>query len=205
MKKDKFLIWLVFIFFVVLMWSLINPADMLTWWLEVAPALIGFVILAITYKKFRLTNLVYALIFFHAVILMIGGHYTYAKMPVFSRLQDIFHLKRNHYDRLGHFVQGFVPAMIARELLLRKTPLKPGKWLTFIILSICLAISASYELIEWMVSMITGSAADAFLGTQGDIWDTQWDMTFALIGAFWALILLNKWHNEQLQKMQQLK
>src|SRR6185436_14562110 len=146
--------------------------------------------LAATYKRFRFTDLLYVLIWIHAIILLVGGHYTYAEVPLFDWIRDTFGLSRNHYDRVGHFAQGFVPAIVAREVLLRKSPLKRGKLLTFIVVSICLAISASYELIEFGVSMATGSAGDAFLGTQGDIWDTQKDMLMALIGASTALLTL---------------
>lgn len=144
----------------------------------------------------------YVLILIQAIILVIGGHYTYAEMPFFNWLRDTFHLARNHYDRLGHFVQGFVPAMISREILLRKSPLKNGKLLSFLVISICLAISASYELIEWGVAAATGSAADAFLGTQGDVWDTQWDMLLALCGSIISLLTLQKFHNSVLKQRQ---
>ena len=202
-KKDVILhIGLLSIFLVALLWSVINPKDLFTWFLEVLPALIGLAVILITYNRFRLTNLVYVLILVHAIILVIGGHYTYAEMPLFNWLRDTFHLARNHYDRLGHFVQGFVPAIISREILLRKSPLKRGKLLSFLIISICLAISASYELIEWGVAAATGSAADAFLGTQGDVWDTQWDMLFALCGSIISLLTLQKFHDSVLKQIQ---
>jgi putative membrane protein len=181
-----------------LAWSAIGPHDYFTWFLEVVPALIGGAILLATFRRFRFTDLVYWLIFIHAVILMIGGHYTYAEMPLFNWLRDIFHLARNYYDRLGHLAQGFVPAMIVRELLLRTSPLRPGKWLATITVSICLAISAAYELFEWSVAVATGQAADAFLGTQGDPWDTQWDMFMCLCGAILSLLLLSRLHNRQI-------
>ncbi|ODA39876.1 putative sodium-glucose/galactose cotransporter [Desulfosporosinus sp. BG] len=158
---------LLVIFALTLIWSVINPKDLFTWFLEVFPALIGLAVIIITYHRFRLTNLVYVLVLVHALILVIGGHYTYAEMPFFNWLRDNFHLARNYYDRLGHFAQGFVPAIICREVLLRKSPLKRGKLLSFLVICICLAISASYELIEWGVAEATGSAADAFQGTQG--------------------------------------
>jgi len=186
-------------FLAILVWSVIHPHDLFTWFLETFPAMTGAVILAATYKKFRFTTLVYVLIWMHAIILLVGGHYTYAEVPLFNWIRDTFHLSRNHYDRVGHFAQGFVPAMIAREFLLRKTPLKPGKLVAFIVLSICLAISAAYELIEFGVSMATGSAGDAFLGTQGDIWDTQKDMLMALIGATTALLTLSRLHDRMLK------
>lgn len=191
---------LLLIFLVTLLWSVINPKDLFTWFLEVAPALIGLAFILITYNRFRLTNVVYVLILVQAIILVIGGHYTYAEMPFFNWLRDTFHLARNYYDRLGHFAQGFVPAMISREILLRKSPLKSGKLLSFLVVSICLAISASYELIEWGVAVATGSAADAFLGTQGDIWDTQWDMLLALCGAVISLLTLHKFHDSALKQ-----
>lgn len=201
-KNDKILHGgMLTIFTAVFIWSAIHPRDLFTWFLEVLPALIGMVIIIITYNRFRLTNLVYSLVLIHMIILMIGGHYTYAEMPVFNWLRDTFHLARNYYDRLGHFAQGFVPAVIVREILLRKTRLERGKLLSLIIISICLAISASYELIEWGVSEITGSAADAFLGTQGDVWDTQWDMFMALWGAIISLISMTHIHDNFLRKL----
>ncbi len=171
------------IFFIVFVWSAIYPKDSFTWFLEVLPAVIGITVIIFTYKKFRFTTFVYGLIVIHAIILLIGGHYTYAEMPLFNWIKDTFHLSRNYYDRLGHFAQGFIPAFISREILIRKSYLKKGKMLLFIVICICLAISAAYELIEWLVAEATGSAADAFLGTQGDVWDTQWDMFLALIGS----------------------
>jgi len=192
---------LLIILFGVLIWSVINPKDLFTWFLEVIPALIGLIVLTLTYNRFRLTNLVYILILLHAIILIIGGHYTYAEMPIFNWIRDTFDLARNYYDRLGHFAQGFIPAIIAREILLRKAELKPSKLLSFIIISICLAISASYELIEWGVAEATGSAADAFLGTQGDVWDTQWDMFMALLGAIISLVSISNLHDKYLRKL----
>jgi len=182
----------------VFFWSAIHPHDYFTWFLEVVPALVALPILIITYPRFPLTPLAYILIFLHICILLVGGHYTYAEVPLFNWIRDTFHLSRNHFDRVGHFAQGFVPAILARELLLRTSPLRPGKWLNTIVICICLAISAAYELFEWSVAEITGSAADAFLGTQGDVWDTQKDMLTALIGAIFALILLSRLHNRQL-------
>lgn len=187
---------LLVIFFAVLMWSMINPRDWFTWFLETLPAIIGLIVVISTFKQFKLTSLVYCLILIHAIVLLIGGHYTYAEMPFFNWLKGMFHLERNYYDRLGHFAQGFIPAIISREILLRKTELKRGKLLSVIIISICLAISASYELIEWGVAKATGSAAEAFLGTQGDVWDTQWDMFMALLGAITSIILLSNLHDK---------
>ena len=186
---------------VVFIWSGIRPHDYFTWILEVFPAIIGIAILAATYRNFRFTTLVYVLVAAHAIILMIGGHYTYAEVPLFNWIRDEFALSRNHYDRLGHFAQGFVPAMIAREVLLRKSPLKRGGWLFFIVVSICFAISALYELFEWGVSEATGSAGDAFLGTQGDVFDTQKDMAMALVGAITSMLLLSRLHDMQLRKL----
>lgn len=199
MKIEKTHLRLLAIFFLVLVWSAVRPHDYFTWFLEVAPALIGLAIIALTYNSFRLTNLLYALILAHAIVLMIGGHYTYAEVPAFNWLRDAFHLARNHYDRVGHFMQGFVPALIARELLIRKSVVKPGPWLYFLVVCVCLSISVTYEFIEWWVALGTGSAADAFLGTQGDPWDTQWDMFMAFVGANTALIALSRFHDKKLQ------
>jgi len=192
---------LLLILSIVLIWSVINPKDLFTWFLEVLPALIGLGVLTLTYNRFRLTNLVYFLILVHAIILIVGGHYTYAEMPIFNWIRDSFHLARNYYDRLGHFAQGFIPAVIVREILLRKSELKRGKMLSFIIISVCLGISALYELIEWGVAEATGSAADAFLGTQGDVWDTQWDMFMALLGATISLVSMSNLHDKFLRKL----
>lgn len=186
---------------VILLWSNIAPKDRLTWFMEVSPVLIALPILTYTHYSFRLTPLLYILIFIHAVILMVGGHFTYAEVPVGFWFQELFDLQRNHFDRLGHFAQGFVPAIFAREILLRTTPLVPGKMLFFIVTSICLAISAFYEMIEWWAALLYGGSAESFLATQGDIWDTQWDMFMALIGAICAQLLLGNLHNRQLKKL----
>ena len=183
---------------VVFVWSAFGPLDRFTWFLEVLPALVGLPLLAVTYRRFPLTSLAYSLIAAHAVILMVGGHYTYAQVPLFSWIRDTFGLARNHYDRIGHFAQGFVPAILAREILLRRTPLRRGGWLVTIVMSICLAISALYELFEWVVAVATGTAADAFLGTQGDFWDTQKDMAMCLVGAISALLILSRAHDRSL-------
>ena len=188
-------------FLALLVWSVIKPHDLFTWFLETVPAMIALVILIATYRRFRLSNLAYVLIWIHAIILLVGGHYTYAEVPLFNWIRDTFHLSRNHYDRVGHFAQGFVPAIIAREVLLRKSPLKRGRLLTLIVISICLAISAMYELVEFEVSMATGSAGDAFLGTQGDVWDTQRDMLMCLIGAATALVSLSGLHDRSLRRL----
>lgn len=192
-------IWLL-VFFSVFIWSAINPHDYIIWFLEVLPAVAGFMIILFTYRRFRLTDMLYWLILLHAVILMIGGHYTYAEVPLFNLIRDKYELSRNHYDKVGHFAQGFIPAIIAREILIRASPLKPGKWLFFIVICICLAISAVYELIEWWVAVVSETAADAFLGTQGYVWDTQSDMALALLGALIALVFLGKYHDRQLSK-----
>lgn len=199
-QSIRFYLVLVLIFVVVFIWSAINPYDRLTWFLEVLPALIALPILILSYNTFPLTNLLYVLILTHAIILMVGGHYTYAEVPLFNWLRDTFSLDRNYYDRVGHFFQGFVPAMIARELLCRKNIVKDG-WQFFIVCCICLSISAFYELIEWWVAVIAGGAAMDFLGTQGDVWDTQWDMFVALIGAICAQLFLKSWHNRQLAEL----
>ena len=182
----------------VVVWWGITPHDRTTWWLELAPVLIAVPVLALTRKRFPLTALAYRLIFIHAVILMVGGHYTYARVPLGFWAQELFGLARNHYDRIGHLAQGFIPAVIAREILIRTSPLKGGKWLPVIVTSICLAISAFYEFIEWWAALLGGSAATDFLGTQGDVWDTQWDMFLAFCGAILAMALLSRLHDRQL-------
>jgi putative membrane protein len=172
--------------------------DRFTWVLEVAPVLIGLPILIATHRRFPLTPLVYRLLVLHAFILMVGGHYTYAEVPLGFWVRDALGLARNHYDRLGHFAQGFVPALLVREVLLRRTPLHRGGWLFFLVTCVCLALSAFYELVEWWTALATGEAATAFLGTQGDPWDTQWDMFFALLGALFSQLLLGRVHDRQL-------
>lgn len=201
MNDKTFLSVLFFAVLAVFAWSGINPRERFTWFLEVLPAVLGFIILAVTYKKFKLTRLCYLLIAVHMTILMVGGHYTYAEMPLFNWIRDTFDLSRNHYDRLGHFAQGFVPAIIVREILLRLSPLKRGKLLFLIVALVCLGISALYEFIEWWVSVATGEAADAFLGTQGDVWDTQWDMFLAFCGAIASQLLLSKAHDTGMAKL----
>jgi putative membrane protein len=181
--------------------SAIGPTDRLTWWLEVAPVLIAAPLLFATARRFPLTQLVYVLIAIHALILILGGHYTYAKVPLGYWMQDLFDFARNPYDRIGHFAQGFVPAMIAREILLRLTPLKRGGWLFFIVCAISLAISACYEFIEWWAAIVGGGSAEAFLGMQGDVWDTQWDMFLALCGAVTAQLLLSRTQDRELARL----
>jgi putative membrane protein len=182
----------------VFIWSAIRPHDYVTWFLEVAPAIGAAIVLLLTRRRFPLTPLAYGLIALHAIILCIGGHYTYAEVPPFNWLRDRFHLTRNHYDRLGHFAQGFVPALIAREVLLRRSPLQRGKWLSFLVICVCMAISAWYELFEWLTAVVSGTGATAFLGTQGDEFDTQKDMACAFVGAITSLLLLSRWHDREL-------
>jgi putative membrane protein len=176
----------------------VGPRDRLTWWLEVAPVIVALPLLAATRSRFPLTWLCYLLIAVHAAILMVGGHYTYAQVPLGFWIQDAFDMARNPYDRIGHFAQGFVPAMLARELLLRHTPLRRGGWLFTLVAGMCLAISACYEFIEWWSALIGGGSAEAFLGTQGDVWDTQWDMFMALVGALVAQLTLARVHDRAL-------
>jgi len=189
----------------VLIWSGISPKDYFTWFLEVLPALIGAAILLYTFKSFHLTPLLYSLILIHCIILMVGGHYTYAEVPLFDTIKELFNLERNNYDKVGHFVQGFVPAIIAREILIRKNVVNAGinskAWLNVFVISICLAFSAFYELLEWWVAIASGENAEAFLGTQGYVWDTQSDMGVALLGAICAITFLDKIHDKQLSKL----
>lgn len=194
------MLWAV-VFFSVLIWSAINPKDYFIWILEVFPALAALVVLGLTRKRFPLTPLVYVLILTHSIILMVGGHYTYAEVPLFDGLRDSFGWSRNHYDKLGHLAQGFIPAMIAREILLRTSPLQAGKWLFTIVVCISLAISAFYELIEWWVAVAAGYNAEAFLATQGYEWDTQSDMFHALLGAVLAQVSLARLQDRQLVRL----
>ena len=185
----------------VFIWSGINPYDYFTWFLEVVPALIAFAILALTYKKFRFSNFIYILICFHAMILMIGGHTSYAEMPLFNWLRDTFGLERNYYDRVGHFAQGFVPALIANEIILRKKIIIQRGWRIFIIIFTILGFSAFYEFFEWWMALLTGDSATAFLGTQGDVWDTQWDMFMCFIGSILAMLGFSKFQERQIEKI----
>jgi putative membrane protein len=198
------IIWLI-IYSSVLIWSGINPKDYFTWLLEVFPALIGLIILAATYNKFRLTPLAYILILVHCIILMVGGHYTYAEVPLFNLIRDTFGMARNNYDKIGHLAQGFIPAIIAREILLRKKVVTQQGWMNFLVICICLAISAFYELIEWWAALLSGEAAEDFLGTQGYIWDTQSDMGLALLGAIISLLILSRLHDKQMLLLNQEK
>ena len=187
----------------VFIWSAIGPHDRFTWWLEVAPVLVTLPILAFTYKRFRLTDLLYVLIGIHAIILMVGGHYTYALVPLFDDIRDWLGQSRNSYDGVGHLAQGFIPAIAARELLVRTSDLQRGKWMVTIIILSCLGISAIYEVIEWIAGALSGEGAEAFLGTQGDPWDTQKDMALAGVGAALALLTLSKLHDRFLGKIGQ--
>ena len=196
----KTLIWIT-VFLSVLIWSAIEPADRLTWWMEVIPALLGFVILWLTRKQFPLTGLVYFLILIHSVILMVGGHFTYAEVPIGDWLRDLSGGDRNNYDKLGHLAQGFIPVMIAREIVIRNRVVAVRGWLTFLLLCVVLAVSAFYELIEWWAALLSEEAADAFLGTQGYVWDTQSDMLWALCGGILALVTLSKWHDRQISAL----
>ena len=186
---------------VALVVSGVGPKDRLTWLLEVAPVLAGVPLLVATARRFPLTPLLYRLLFFHALVLVVGGHYTYAEVPLGEWAREAFGLARNHYDRLGHLTQGFVPAILAREVFLRRSPLRPGGWLRLAVTSVCLAFSALYELIEWAVALVSAEGAAAFLGTQGDVWDTQWDMFLALCGALLAQALLARLHDRQLGRL----
>ncbi len=186
-------------------WSAVAPADRMTWWMEVAPVLIVAPILVLSAQRFPLTPLLYRLILVHAVVLMVGGHYTYARVPVGFWFADWFELSRNHYDRLGHLLQGFVPAMAAREILIRRTPLGPGAWNAFLAGCVALSVSAVYELLEWWAALLFGGSAAQFLATQGDVWDTQWDMFMAVCGAIAALMLLSRIHNRQLYALETME
>jgi putative membrane protein len=190
--------WIV-IFLGVLSWSAIAPHDYPTWWLEVTPALAAAVALWATRERFPLTRMTYVLVLFHSSVLMVGGHYTYALVPAGEWLREAFDQARNNYDKLGHFTQGFVPAIVAREVLLRLQVVTKSRWLAFLVVCVCLAVSAFYELIEWWVALLSEGAADSFLGTQGYVWDTQSDMAWALFGASSALLLLGRWHDRQMR------
>ncbi|GEQ18490.1 MULTISPECIES: DUF2238 domain-containing protein [Clostridium] len=205
MKSNKrFHLILLVMLLSILIWSVIEPKDLFIWFLEVLPVIIGVSVLICIYPKYRFSNFIYVLITIESIILIVGGHYTYAEMPIFNWIRDTFDLSRNYYDRLGHFMQGFIPAMIAREIIIRNKVINKKKYLSFIVICICLAISASYELIEFVVAKLTGNAADAFLGTQGDVWDTQWDMLMALIGSVTSLSLFSRYHDKKLMQLNNL-
>lgn len=189
---------LIFLFFIGLTGSAIHPHDYFTWFLEVAPAIIGLIILCFTFKKFQFTFFIYLLILLHCYILFIGGHYTYAKVPLFDLIKEYFHQSRNNYDKIGHFMQGFVPTLIARELFIRLKIVKNNFWLPTLAFCVILSISAIYEILEWMVAVISKTAAESFLGTQGYVWDTQSDMFFAGVGSILALLFLSKIHDKKI-------
>ena len=203
-SNKKFHLILLVMLLSILIWSVIEPKDLFIWFLEVLPVIIGVAVLIYIYPKYRFSNFIYVLITIESIILIVGGHYTYAEMPIFNWIRDTFDLSRNYYDRLGHFMQGFIPAMIAREIIIRNKVINKKKYLSFIVICICLAISASYELIEFVVAKLTGNAADAFLGTQGDVWDTQWDMLMALIGSVTSLSLFSRYHDKKLTQLNNL-
>lgn len=192
------------LFFIGLLWSGIQPHDYFTWLLEVFPAFLGLILLITTFKKFQFTDLTYVLILIHCYILFIGGHYTYAEVPLFDWLRDILQQSRNNFDKVGHFAQGFVPAAITREILLRKHIVKKGKWLSFLTICVCLSISVSYEFLEWFVAGVSGQSAEAFLGTQGYAWDTQSDMLMALIGAITMNLLLARFLDKSIEKQNEV-
>lgn len=197
-------VWLA-IFGVVFVWSAIAPKDYFTWFLEVLPAVIALVLLWWTRHRFPFTPLGYTLVLIHCVILMVGGHYTYAEVPLFDWIKDAFDLGRNHYDKVGHFAQGFVPAVVAREIIVRQQVISTEAWRNFFIVCVCLAISAFYELIEWWVAELSGDSAEAFLGTQGYVWDTQSDMAMALVGSIGALVTLRAVHDRQLAQIARVR
>jgi len=192
---------LVALFAIGLAWSGIAPKDRFTWILEVFPAILGLIALALTYRRFRFTDLTYLFILLHCYVLFIGGHYTYAEVPLFDWVRDAFHQERNNYDKIGHFMQGFVPAMIARELFVRLGIVKPGAWTAFLTVTVCTTISVLYELLEWFVAVMSGQSAEAFLGTQGDVWDTQSDMLLAMIGAAAMVLLLSRLQDRHIAKL----
>ncbi|NKB56288.1 MAG: DUF2238 domain-containing protein [Alphaproteobacteria bacterium] len=201
MKREYVPALIIVMALVVVAISGIGPHDRLTWFLEIAPIFAGVAILVYSYRRFPLSHLLYAFLLLHAVVLAVGGHYTYANVPAGFWVQEWLDLSRNPYDRLGHLAQGFVPALLAREILIRRSPLENSKWLPFLVVCVCLSFSALYELIEWWAALILDQSADQFLGTQGDVWDTQWDMFMALIGAITALTTLGKAHDRSIAKV----
>lgn len=198
---DRRLIWFATLLAPVLAWSAVRPHDYFTWGLEIVPVFIGLPLAFALHRRFPLSTLLLVLLWWHSVILIFGGHYTYARVPLGDWAMHWFGWTRNNYDKLGHFAQGFVPALLVREILVRTSPLKESKWLGFLIVSVCLAFSALYELIEWAVAVTSGAAADDFLGTQGDPWDTQTDMAMALVGAMIAVLVMTRWHDRSLAKV----
>ena len=203
MKKEKYLLFLSTLFFVVLIWSAIQPKDYFTWILEVTPGIVGLIVLFITYKRFRFTDFIYTVILIHCCILFVGGHYTYAEVPLFHWVKEWVHGARNNYDKVGHFAQGFIPALIAREMLLRLKIVSSRAWTGYLVISIALAISAIYELIEWWTALLTGESAEAFLGTQGYVWDTQSDMFWAFAGSLAAVVLFSKYHDRRIKETEE--
>jgi len=191
---------LIAIFLLGLLLSGINPHDYFTWILEVFPAIIGLLILVFTFKRFKFSYLTYVLILVHCYILFIGGHYTYAEVPLFDWIKELFHQSRNNYDKVGHFAQGFVPAMIIRELFIRKEIVKKGYWLSFLTISVCITVSVFYEFLEWFVAIVSGQSAEAFLGTQGYAWDTQSDILYAVIGAICMIVFVSRIHDKQINQ-----
>ena len=198
---DRRLIWFATLLAPVLAWSAVRPHDYFTWGLEIVPVFIGLPLAFALHRRFPLSTLLLVLLWWHSVILIFGGHYTYARVPLGDWAMHWFGWTRNNYDKLGHFAQGFVPALLVREILVRTSPLKESKWLGFLIVSVCLAFSALYELIEWAVAVTSGAAADDFLGTQGDPWDTQTDMAMALVGAMIAVLVMTRWHDRSMAKV----
>jgi putative membrane protein len=203
MKISNYLKVLIINYFLILIWSAVNPMDVFTCFLETFPALFGFIILTLTYKKFRFTNLCYTFILIHCTILFVGGHYTYAEVPLFNWIRDVLDQSRNNFDKIGHLAQGLIPALLAREIMLRTAVTSKRGWASFLSVSIAMLISALYELLEWMVAVLTGTSADAFLGTQGYIWDTQSDMLFCLIGSLAGVILFSSFQDKTLKKITQ--
>jgi putative membrane protein len=195
------LFWITLVLVPAMVLSGIDPHDRLTWYLEVFPVWIALPVLYITARRFPLTQMLYWLIAFHCLVLIVGAHYTYARVPLGYWAQDLLDLSRNHYDRLGHFAQGFIPAIAVREILIRTSPLKSGSWLGFLTVMTCLAISAIYEFMEWWIAIAAGVAADQFLATQGDVWDTQWDMFLAGCGAVLAILTLSRVHDRAVSRM----
>ena len=198
---NKSILLLLILFFVVLIWSAVNHFDYFTWFLEAIPAIVAVVILAVTFKRFRFTDMTYVFIFIHCCILFVGAKYTYAEVPLFNYIQEYFGHARNNYDKIGHFAQGFIPAVVARELLIRLNVLNKKSWLAFVVVSVCLSISAIYELFEWLVAVLIGQSADDFLGTQGFEWDAQSDMLCATIGAICMLLLLSRIQDKEIKKL----
>lgn len=196
---------LLLIFFTALIWSAIRPHDYFTWLLEVFPAVLGLAILITTFRKFEFTFFTYAMILIHCVILFVGGHYTYAEVPLFDWIKETFHQSRNNYDKIGHFAQGFFPAFIVREIFIRKDVVRHSGWQAFLIVCVCLSVSALYEFLEWMVAAVSGQSAEAFLGTQGYVWDTQSDMLYATAGAIIALVIFSRLHNRAIEKLVALR